>query len=62
MDNASTSVEGHQQTKTAKDSLGQNYRLSYEIKRDCVTKADAVVIAAIEAGMPSLVEARTLMT
>ena len=28
------------------------------IKRDCMTKADAVVIAAIEAGVPSLVEAR----
>jgi transposase len=31
------------------------------IKRDCMTKADAVVIAAIEAGVPSLVEARTLI-
>jgi hypothetical protein len=31
------------------------------IKRDCTTKADAVVIAAIEAGVPSLVEARTLI-
>jgi transposase len=31
------------------------------IKRDCMTKADAVVIAAIEAGVPSLVEARTLV-
>lgn len=31
------------------------------IKRDCITKADAVVIAAIEAGVPSLVEARTLV-
>ena len=31
------------------------------IKRDCMTKADAVVIAAIETGVPSLVEARTLI-
>jgi transposase len=31
------------------------------IKRDCMTKADAVVIAAIESGVPSLVEARTLI-
>jgi transposase len=31
------------------------------IKRDCMTKADAVVITAIEAGVPSLVEARTLI-
>ena len=31
------------------------------IKRDCMTKADALVIAAIEAGVPSLVEARTLI-
>jgi transposase len=31
------------------------------IKRDCMTKADAVVIAAIEAGVPSLLEARTLV-
>src|SRR3984957_19823090 len=31
------------------------------IKRDCMTKADAVVIAAIEAGVPSLVEAHTLI-
>ncbi len=31
------------------------------IKRDGMTKADAVVIAAIEAGVPSLVEARTLI-
>jgi transposase len=31
------------------------------IKRDCMTKADAVVIAAIEAGVPSLVETRTLI-
>ena len=31
------------------------------IRRDCMTKADAVVIAAVEAGVPSLVEARTLI-
>jgi len=31
------------------------------IKRDCMTKADAVVIAAIESGVPSLVEARILI-
>ena len=31
------------------------------IKRNCLTKADAVVIAAIEAGVPSLVEARALV-
>jgi transposase len=31
------------------------------IKRDGMTKADAVVIAAIEAGVPSLVEARALV-
>lgn len=30
------------------------------IKRDCMTKIDAVVIAAIEAGVPYLVEARAL--
>lgn len=32
------------------------------IKRDCMTKADAAVLAAIEAGVPSLVEARTLVS
>jgi transposase len=31
------------------------------IKRNCLTKADAVVIAAIEASVPSLVEARALV-
>ena len=31
------------------------------IKRDCMTKADGVVITAIETGVPSLVEARTLI-
>jgi hypothetical protein len=31
------------------------------IRRDCMTKADTVVIAAVEAGVPSLVEARTLI-
>ena len=31
------------------------------IKRNCMTKADAVIIAAIEAGVPSLVEARVLV-
>ena len=31
------------------------------IKRNCMTKADAVIIAAIEAGVPSLVEARMLV-
>lgn len=31
------------------------------IKRNCMTKGDAVVIAAIEAGVPSLVEARALV-
>ncbi|MHC2375192.1 hypothetical protein ACVIQT_009889 [Bradyrhizobium diazoefficiens] len=31
------------------------------IKRNCMTKADAVIIAAIEAGVPSLVEARALV-
>jgi transposase len=31
------------------------------IKRDCMTKADAAVIATIESGVPSLVEARTLI-
>src|SRR6202140_1796131 len=30
------------------------------IRRDCMTKADAVVIAAVEAGVPSLVEANFL--
>jgi transposase len=30
-------------------------------KRNCMTKADAVIIAAIEAGVPSLVEARALV-
>src|ERR1700749_880695 len=31
------------------------------IKRNCMTKADAVIIAAIEAGVPSLVQARVLV-
>ena len=31
------------------------------LKRNCMTKADAVIIAAIEAGVPSLVEARVLV-
>jgi transposase len=31
------------------------------INRNCMTKADAVVIAAIEAGVPSLIEARALI-
>ena len=31
------------------------------INRNCLTKADAVVIAAIEAGVPSLIEARALV-
>ena len=31
------------------------------INRNCMTKADAVVIAAIEAGVPSLIEARALV-
>ena len=31
------------------------------IDRNCMTKADAVVIAAIEAGVPSLIEARALV-
>jgi SpoVK/Ycf46/Vps4 family AAA+-type ATPase len=31
------------------------------IKRNCMTKADAVIIAAIETGVPSLVEARALV-
>lgn len=31
------------------------------VKRSCVTKADAVIIAAIETGVPSLVEARVLV-
>jgi transposase len=30
-------------------------------KRNCMTKADAVIVAAIEAGVPSLVEARALV-
>jgi hypothetical protein len=31
------------------------------INRNCMTKADAVVIAAIEVGVPSLIEARALV-
>ena len=55
------SVHTGRQTTAAKDSLGQNYRTSYDLKRNCMTKADAVIIAAIEAGVPSLVEARVLV-
>jgi transposase len=48
-------------TTAAKDSLGQNYCASHDRQSKCMTKADAVVIAAIEAGVPSLIEARALI-
>ena len=48
-------------TKPSADSVGQNNRAPHDNRRDLLTKAETVTVAAIEAGVPTLVEAREII-
>lgn len=42
-------------------SVGQNDRAPHDDRTDLLTKAETVTVAAIEAGVPTLVEAREII-
>ena len=58
MDNSSTAVRKGRSRKSAPDPIGQNNRPSYDGRTDTLSKAETVTVAAVEAGVPTLVEAR----
>ena len=47
--------------KPSAHSVGQNYRATHDHRQDGLSKAETVTVAALEAGVPALVEARELI-
>lgn len=45
----------------SEDSVGQNDRAPHDNRADLLTEAETVTVAAIEAGVPTLVEAREMI-
>ena len=61
MGNPQTRSGKDRHTKPSEDSVGQNDRSPHDNRTDLLTKAETVTVAAIEAGVPTLVEAREII-